>query len=166
MKIYTKTGDKGDTSLIGGKRIRKNDTQVEAYGTLDELNAQLGLLRANISDKSTNEDIFIIQKILFEIGVILSSDFSKKENFSSLDEKIFWLEKKIDEIQNQLPPIKEFIVPGENINSALCHVCRTVCRRFERRLTGLPFNSENLSEILIFTNRLSDYLFVLSRNIS
>ncbi len=168
MKIYTKTGDDGMTSLIGGIRVKKNTPQVEAYGTLDELVAQLGLLRVIVKDEELKKEILTIQQILFQIGIILSSDLTKKDNsFAKIDlkEKIIWIEKRIDVIQQTLLPIKEFVVPGLDLESSFFHVCRTICRRLERRILDIEDLPSETKEVKIFINRLSDYLFVLSRKI-
>ncbi len=169
MKIYTKTGDEGMTSLVGGARVRKNIPQVEAYGTLDELVAHLGFLRASVKgNEEIGKEILAIQYILFQIGAILSSDLEKKNNFFTefnIKEKISWLENRIDEIQQELSPIKEFVVPGSDQQSSLYHLCRTVCRRLERRILDVENLPEEAKVVNVFINRLSDYLFVYARKI-
>jgi cob(I)alamin adenosyltransferase len=171
MKIYTKTGDDGSTSLIGGTRVRKDVPQVEAYGTLDELIAQLGLLRVFLREENEDieKEILSIQQILFQLGAVLSSDFIQKSNYSTevieLNGKITWMEERIDQMQKELTPIKEFVIPGSDLKSTLCHVCRTVCRRLERRILGVENLPKEVKNINIFINRLSDYLFVVARKI-
>lgn len=168
MKIYTKGGDKGQTSLLGGSRVPKYHARIESYGTVDELNSFLGLLR----DQEINSDIksFIIdiQNNLMIISGILAAE---SENFvHSLpkleEESITMLEKQIDIINEKVPPLRSFILPGGHPIVSICHVSRSVCRRAERCLVKLSENS-SVDEMLIkYINRLSDYLFVLSRELT
>ena len=148
MKVYTKTGDKGQTSLLGGKRVSKADKRLEAYGTIDELNSFLGLLRSKLHNTEDENFIFAIQKNLFTVGAILATPTDYKG-------------KKIDQIGATLPPFKEFIVYGDNEVSSVAHICRAVARRAERRIVELS-DSEPIDEsINIYVNRLSDYLYML-----
>jgi cob(I)alamin adenosyltransferase len=166
MKLYTKTGDKGQTGLIGGTRVDKNDVRLEAYGTIDELNSFIGLLTTYpISEK---EVLFLryIQHKLFTIGSYLATDTSKVSlnRASLLDEtNIFNIEQEIDRLDAELPELNSFILPGGSQSGALCHICRTVARRAERRLFDVNEIYNVDSQILVFMNRLSDYFFILSR---
>jgi len=174
MKIYTKTGDKGTTLLIGGTRVPKHHIKIEAYGTVDELNSFLGLLRDKIDHKYTDE-IIQIQSQLFTLGSFLALDKSKEKlangekrlKIKDIDEKdILFLEKKIDQMESQLSPMTSFILPGGHEQVSICHICRTVCRRAERKTTYLSEVEEVSNFNLKYLNRLSDYLFVLARKLS
>lgn len=165
MKIYTKTGDSGSTSLFGGKRVSKDDLRISAYGTIDELNAHLGLLNAQISDQQVHEEVLKIQNELFVIGSYLAADPAKPglklPVFSA--EAIVFLELAIDRMESMLPPLQHFILPSGSVLVAQAHVCRTVCRRAERCMVELHHAEPINDQLLIYINRLSDYLFVLSR---
>ena len=165
MKIYTKKGDGGNTSLIGGTRVPKDHIRIEAYGTIDELNSYIGLLRdQNISEK-TKEVLLETQDRLFTIGSLLAADPEKsKMVLPPLQESdIHFLEEEIDRMDEVLPPMKSFVLPGGHSTVSYCHIARCVCRRAERNTIHLQ--RENPIDILIipYLNRLSDYLFVLSR---
>lgn len=169
MKIYTKTGDNGLTSLIGGTRVEKNDIRVKAYGSIDELNANIGFLKVLIDNKS---DIYTflesIQAYLFEIGAHLASD--KRKEKIGFDEKtarknIREIEDEIDEMTKKLPSLNCFVLPGENQAAAYAHICRTVCRRVEQNMYDMNVIYEINKNALIYINRLSDYLFELSRGL-
>ena len=174
MKIYTKTGDKGTTLLIGGTRVPKHHIKIEAYGTIDELNSYLGLLRDKIGKKYIKE-LVLIQNRLFTLGSFLALDLEKAKLANGkprLDIKpiaendIVFLEQKIDEMETNLPAMTHFVLPGGHEQVSVCHICRTVCRRAERKVTYLS-EIESVAEILIkYLNRLSDYLFVLARKLS
>lgn len=167
MKIYTKTGDTGDTSLIGGKRVSKDDIRLQAYGTVDELNSFLGLLRAKTETTREKELILEIQNDLFSLGANLATDISDTnlpESAKIPSERIEKIEKIIDEYQSQLPPLKSFIVYGEDELSALCHICRAVARRAEREIITLHRHSTADFNVISYVNRLSDLLFVLARH--
>ncbi len=169
MKIYTKSGDKGKTSLIGGKRVSKDDIQIDAYGSIDELNSNLGLLRDYCSIESDKSFILNIQKDLFIIGSLLAVDYSKKSNEERIyfsQNKIILIENKIDEIDLSLPKMTNFIIPGGHVTVSTCHISRSICRRAERKCIKFAKQFELNNDILIYLNRLSDYLFVLSRKIS
>lgn len=173
MKIYTKGGDTGGTALFGGKRVDKDDIQIEAYGTIDELNSFIGTLIATLdNDPKLSEDhqlVKTIQAILFDIGSHLASDGTADKYLPVLEESLIEdLEKAIDRMTALLPPLKSFILPGGNARIAAAHICRTVCRRAERRIVTLSQHAEStsLSFIIKYVNRLSDYFFVLSRLIS
>ncbi len=166
MKIYTKTGDAGQTGLIGGTRVSKADIRLEAYGTVDELNAQIGLLAAEELKPEHLMFLQNIQNLLFTVGSNLATDTSKTEYRAASvmkAEYIEMIENEIDRIDLQLPPLTNFVLPGGNRKSALCHVCRTVSRRAERRIIELNSMYEIENKIIVFVNRLSDYFFVLSR---
>lgn len=166
MKVYTKTGDKGKTGLIGGTRVPKNDIRLDCYGSVDELNAFIGFLTTfplEIENKNFLQDI---QNKLFNIGSNLATDREKVElkSFSVItEEDIKNIEKEIDRLDALLPDLTSFVLPGGSQEGAAAHICRTVSRRVERRLFDLQELYPVDETILIFTNRLSDYFFVLSR---
>lgn len=167
FKIYTKTGDKGETGLFGGKRLPKYHLRIEAYGTVDELNAHLGLVRDSLGDEATRDFLKEIQDRLFTIGANLASDPDKAMNTPDLlDSDIEALEQQMDQMDAHLPPLKNFILPGGHPSVSYCHIARTVCRRAERQVVALAAN-EPVEEILLrYLNRLSDYFFVLSRKMA
>ncbi|MGB4958636.1 MAG: cob(I)yrinic acid a,c-diamide adenosyltransferase [Saprospiraceae bacterium] len=167
MKIYTKTGDKGDTSLFGGKRISKDDLRIEAYGTVDELNSFIGLLNATFQEATQNYFLTEVQKRLFTIGSNLASDPDKGMITPDiLDEDIHVLENAMDTMEELLEPLKNFILPGGDISIGYAHVCRTICRRAERRVIAIDKQHPVDPKIIMYLNRLSDYFFVLSRYIA
>jgi len=167
MKIYTKTGDKGTTSLFGGKRVSKKDIQIEAYGTVDELNSFIGLLLARLKNDRDISLLKQVQSILFDIGSHLASDGTATEFLPQLrEDSVLLLEKEMDKHNEQLPALKSFILPGGNETIALTHVCRTVCRRAERRVVSLSDEMTIDVAIIIYLNRLSDYFFVLARKVA
>ncbi len=169
IKIYTKTGDDGTTGLIGGSRVKKYDSRLEAYGTVDELNASIGVLRSAELPENVIEKLNHVQNKLFNIGSLLASDdkgAAFTANLAITEENIKVLEDAIDEYQNQLPELTHFILPGGNFTSAHCHVARTVCRRAERRILEFAEHSKVQPEIIIYVNRLSDFFFVLSRKLA
>lgn len=162
MKPYTKTGDKGSTSLIGGKRVPKTDIHLEIYGTLDELSSFMGLLKQSVS-KTDAFTLNSIQETLVLINSLFANDNpSWDESHSFNESKITALEQEIDRINQSLPPIQAFLLPGTNTTNALCNICRCVCRRAERNIHQINLfrNQENAA---IYINRLSDYFFVLGR---
>ena len=168
MKIYTKTGDSGTTSLVGGKRVSKTNLRVCAYGSVDELNSILGVLRAKLTDSNEKAMIFEIQNALFAIGVLLATPSGKSfpKDFEFKENWLDFLEKNIDEMQKKLPEIKNFIIYGENELSALCHFCRSVARRAERDVVFLQENEEIDKNLIKYINRLSDFLFTFARCLS
>jgi cob(I)alamin adenosyltransferase len=168
-KVYTKTGDKGDTSLVGGIRIKKTDVRIEAYGTVDELNSSIGLLITYLENNDDITNAERIQNDLFVIASYLATDTTKTELYagSKLDEKeIGFLETSIDDILNLIPPQTSFVLPGGCRAAAVAHVSRTICRRTERCVLRLSEETPIDAHILSFINRLSDYLFVLARKLN
>lgn len=165
MKIYTKTGDSGETSLFGGKRVWKNDLRIEAYGTVDELNSVLGVAVSEIKTLELREVLNGIQNDLFILGSDLASPSNGKNNsVQRIDEELIKkLEEIIDKFDPQLPPLKNFILPGGLKSAALLHLARTVCRRAERNVVALSKIEKVGIEIEKYLNRLSDLLFVLAR---
>lgn len=167
FKIYTKTGDKGQTSLIGGTRVPKYHLRIECYGTVDELNSYIGLVKESITDDHARKVLYEIQDRLFTVGSVLASDPEKsKMKIPDLhDEDVTLLETEMDAMDNSLPELKSFVLPGGNIPASYCHVARCVCRRAERLAVHLQTESEVPQIIVTYLNRLSDYLFMLSRKI-
>lgn len=160
MKIYTRTGDAGETSLFGGKRVSKNDPRIEAYGTVDELNAFVGAARASWSQSPIDEELAAVQSDLFDAGAQLASPGSSR--FAGVDPaRIESLERAIDRMESDLAPLKSFILPGGSQAAAQLHIARTICRRAERLVVAL--DDESLATTLRYLNRLSDYLFVAAR---
>ena len=167
FKVYTKTGDKGLTSLYGGTRIPKSHIRIEAYGTIDELNAFIGLLNDMIQDEEVNTLLLEVQRRLFTIGANLATAKNKHVTPPDiLESDIELMEQSIDEMETQLAPLKAFILPGGHPVVSNCHICRTICRRAERRIIAIDLE-ENVDPIIIkYVNRLSDYLFVLGRKLA
>lgn len=165
MKIYTKTGDKGTTALIGGVRVSKAHRRIESYGEVDELNAYIGLLRDLDVNASRKELLKEIQDRLFTIGshLALAPDKTSRRIPDLRQEDITLLESAIDQMEEHLSPLRQFVLPGGHIYISYAHVARTVCRRAERAVVGLAEEEPVEEIIVIYLNRLSDYLFVLSR---
>ena len=168
MKIYTKTGDKGETSLIGGTKVPKYHLRIEAYGTTDELNSYIGLIMCQSIENHHQQMLKEIQDRLFTIGSSLASDpeRSKMKIPDLLTDDILLLETEIDKMNENLPELKHFILPGGNTTVSFCHLARCVCRRGERMVVHLASESLVADKIPIYLNRLSDYLFVLARKIN
>ncbi len=175
MKIYTKTGDNGTTALFGGTRVKKYHLRIESYGTIDELNSWLGLLRDQEITDPLKETLKTIQSKLFTVGAILATDPKKsilksgKErlNIAKIgDEDIEFLENEMDRMDEYLEPMTHFILPGGHTTVSYCHISRTVCRRAERLITHLYEKEPFEDTVLTYINRLSDYLFVLARKLS
>ena len=169
MKVYTKTGDEGQTSLIGGKRVSKNDLRIDSYGTVDELNSWIGLVRDHEEiGKDQFNQLIEIQDRLFTIGSLLATQpEGTKMKLPLINESdIDFLEKSIDEMNEALPPMRHFVLPGGKQILSHCHIARCVCRRAERLGVGLHDESEQYKIAMKYLNRLSDYLFVLSRKIA
>ena len=168
MKIYTKKGDKGETSLLGGTRVSKSNIRIESYGTVDELNSWLGLIRDQQIGADTKKFLIHIQDRLFVIGSHLASDPNKSgiKIPDIKEENITALEKEIDKMNEILPDMKFFVLPGGHTTVSYCHIARCVCRRAERNIVQLS-SKEKVEDIIIkYLNRLSDYLFVLARKFS
>ncbi len=175
MKIYTKTGDKGTTALFGGTRVPKHHIQIDSYGTVDELNSHIGLIRDQKIDELSKNVLVNIQDKLFTVGAVLATDpekailknGKKRLNISTISNAdIELLEKEMDRMNESLPPMTHFVLPGGHQTVSFCHIARCVCRRAERLATALyeitPFDDNSLK----YLNRLSDYLFVLARKLS
>jgi len=166
MKLYTKTGDKGQTGLIGGTRVAKNDIRLDAYGTIDELNSFIGMLTTYPIPEKDILFLRLIQNRLFTVGSHLATDTTKValHQASILNEDdIIRIEQEIDRLDEFLPSLSSFILPGGSQAGALCHVCRTITRRAERRIFDMNEFHKVDNQILIYLNRLSDYFFALSR---
>ncbi|UNY97599.1 cob(I)yrinic acid a,c-diamide adenosyltransferase [Zhouia spongiae] len=175
MKIYTKTGDKGKTSLFGGTRVPKHHIRIDSYGTVDELNSWIGLLRDQKTDQNTKRVLIRIQDRLFTLGAILATPPEKeilksgkpRLNIPKITEKdIILLENEIDQMNGSLPAMTHFVLPGGHQSVSYCHIARTVCRRAERCASHLFENEPFDEKIIQYLNRLSDYLFVLARKLS
>ena len=175
MKIYTKTGDKGTTALFGGTRVPKHHIRIDSYGTVDELNSHLGLIRDQDINSHYKEVLIAIQDKLFTVGAILATDPDKarlkngKERLNIpkiSDADIEMLEDEMDKMNESLPEMTHFVLPGGHQTVSFCHIARCVCRRAERLATALNALEPFQSESLIYLNRLSDYLFVLARKLS
>ncbi|MCB9174281.1 MAG: cob(I)yrinic acid a,c-diamide adenosyltransferase [Flavobacteriales bacterium] len=168
MKIYTKTGDKGTTSLFGGKRVSKHHIRIESYGTVDELNSYIGLIRDQKIDKNTFDVLIEIQDRLFTLGSMLATEpGNEKVKVPQLfEEDITLLENEIDKMNEVLPEMRSFVLPGGHPTVSYCHIARCVCRRAERLTVHLS-ELEDVSALVVkYLNRLSDYLFVLSRKLT
>jgi cob(I)alamin adenosyltransferase len=165
MKVYTKTGDGGGTSLFGGTKVSKDDIQIEAYGTVDELNSFIGVLISEVNESPLSQELKDIQPILFDIGSHLASDGKMPDYLPALDDNnITVLENSIDRMTSDLPELKAFIMPGGNSRIARAHICRVICRRAERRVVTMSNSHEKLPRFIqIYLNRLSDYFFVVAR---
>jgi len=167
VKIYTKTGDKGQTSLLSGERVLKNDPQIEAYGTIDELNSFLGLLISEIENEVIKEKLGLIQHKLFNAGTSFAIKSEVKFDVPEIkEEDISFLESGIDKMNKELPELTSFILPGGTRAVSLTHVCRSICRRAERNAISAGLDSNQSIMVIKYLNRLSDYFFVLSRKIS
>ena len=165
MKVYTKKGDKGLTGLIGGTRVLKSSLRIDAYGTVDELNSYMGLLRDNAISEDFKLEIVGIQDRLFTLGSWLAADPEKSKMAlpEITDEDVASLEKSIDKMDEELEPMKFFVLPGGHQTVSFCHIARCVCRRAERLVVELNVEVEQNPVIISYLNRLSDYLFVYSR---
>ncbi|HEX8517776.1 MAG TPA: cob(I)yrinic acid a,c-diamide adenosyltransferase [Bacteroidia bacterium] len=168
MKVYTKTGDKGQTSLIGGTRVPKHHIRIEAYGTVDELNSYIGLIRDQEIGQASKEILIEIQDRLFTIGSSLASDpeRSKMKIPDLKEEDVTLLENAIDKMNESLPEMRSFVLPGGHTTVSYCHIARCVCRRAERLTIHLSESSFVAELVIKYLNRLSDFLFVLARKLS
>ena len=169
FKVYTKTGDDGTTGLVGGTRVKKYDARLEAYGTVDELNASIGVLRSFKLSDDILDLLIQIQNKLFNLGSRLASD-EKGDAFTAglkiREEHIKILENAIDKFEEDLPELSNFVLPGGELSVAHCHVARTICRRAERRILEYAENNVVQAETIKYINRLSDFLFVLARKLT
>ena len=175
MKIYTKTGDQGKTSLYGGTRVKKSNLRINAYGTVDELNSYIGLVKDQLEDKEVITDLLRIQNKLFALGAMLATPLDKEKLKDGSDRlkiekieatEIQYLESKMDMMNESLDPMTHFILPGGHTIVSFCHISRCICRRAERIAVELADNEEINPYIIIYLNRLSDYLFVLARKLT
>lgn len=168
MKIYTKTGDRGDTSLFGGQRVPKDALRIEAYGTVDELNSAIGVVRADLDDPEIDRILEEIQNGLFELGADLATPRSvEKSKIRRIEERdVQGLEKVLDSLDEHLRPLRSFILPGGSPVAARLHCARTVCRRAERVVVRLSRNEDIGEVVMVYLNRLSDLLFVLARAVN
>jgi len=175
MKIYTKTGDQGTTALFGGTRVPKHHIRIESYGTIDELNSHLGLIRDQDIHQNYKDILIHIQEILFTVGAILATDpkkavlknGKKRLNIPKMSsEDILLLEQEMDRMNESLPPMTHFVLPGGHQTVSFCHIARCICRRAERLTVNLNDIEPVNENILRYLNRLSDYLFVLARKLS
>ena len=168
-KVYTRTGDKGQTSIVGGIRMSKASERLEAYGTVDELSSHLGLLASMLKEGEYYDMIIRIQRNLFNVCTNLATDQSQTPLYDSAklaEGEIELLEKEVDRLMKLLPERQGFILPGGIMTASQAHVCRTVCRRAERRIVALSEKAQISPETLQYVNRLSDYLFVLAKIIN
>jgi cob(I)alamin adenosyltransferase len=168
MKIYTKTGDNGETSLFDGTRVKKSSSRIESYGSVDEINSHIGMLMSLMNSKTNLidivRDLFIIQHQLFTLGSDLANPSQKLENYPRItDGEIAFLENCIDKFDKELEPLRAFILPGGTIEASQCHIIRTVTRRTEIRAVDLYTNSEISKNCFVYINRLSDLFFILAR---
>jgi cob(I)alamin adenosyltransferase len=161
-KVYTKTGDKGETSLVGGQRVGKDSPRVDAYGDVDEVNSLLGFVRSHLQDAEIDRILAIIQNRLFIVGADLASPMDVQAPRIGPDDSL-WLEETIDRYNRQIPPLKEFVLPGGAPAGALLHLARTVARRAERKVVRVAKKEPINGELIVYLNRLSDLLFVLAR---
>ena len=162
MKIYTRGGDRGETSLLRGGRVRKDDPWIEAYGTVDELNSSIGLARSTWPNSPIDSQLELIQRDLFDLGALLAAGASDPRFSGPSTKRITELESSIDQMESQLEPLTAFILPGGSVEASHLHLARTVCRRAERLMVKLP-ESDLLLNSIAYLNRLSDHLFVAAR---
>ena len=168
-KVYTRRGDKGQTSLVGGKRVSKSNVRLEAYGTIDELSANMGMLIAQLPDGHEKETLLRIQNNLFNVCTNLATDQEDTPLYPSAhlpEGETEFLEHEVDSIMKELPEAQGFILPGGTCEAAQAHICRTVCRRAERRIVALAQEAIVSPEIQEYINRLSDYFFVLAKKLN
>lgn len=161
MKIYTRGGDAGETSLLGPDRVRKDDARIEAYGTVDELSSFIGAARASFREEPLDSELAEVQSDLFQIGAWLASTGARVETVPA--ERTASLERSIDRMEQELEPLRSFILPGGSSPAANLHIARTVCRRAERRVVSLGTGRAGDAATIAYLNRLSDYLFVAAR---
>lgn len=162
-KIYTKTGDRGETGLFGGPRVKKSHPRIAAYGSVDELNASLGQARSLNDHADLDRILARIQNDLFEVGALLATPQAGPAAGRLRPEDVAFLEETIDRFDRELPPLRDFILPGGSPLASVFHLARTVCRRAEREIVGLMESEPIAPEVVVYMNRLSDLLFVLAR---
>jgi cob(I)alamin adenosyltransferase len=162
-KIYTRKGDEGYTSLVGGKRVQKTNPRIEAYGTVDELNSFIACLLEEVDNREDRELLFRIQCNLFTLGAYLATEEDESKTCRIDQKEVDLLEEEMDKIESLIPPLKFFVLPGGCKSNAWAHVCRTICRRAERRIYNLTEQGEIDPAALKYINRLSDYFFLFSR---
>ena len=165
MKIYTKTGDKGMTKLVGSSTVAKDSDRVESYGMIDELNSWVGYIISQLpqENQGIKEELEALQHLLFDAGTDLSTPIEAQRPFKLQKESVHWLEQRIDFYTAQSPDIDRFILPGGTSAASMVHVARTIARRAERIIVRLNWTAKINEEVLIFTNRLSDYFYALAR---
>lgn len=164
--LYTRTGDKGTTSLVGGERVSKTHRRIECYGTTDELNSFIGLLHDAVTEQADKDFLRFIQHKMFSIGSYLATDqrtTQLKMESRITDDTVRRIEEEIDRLDAGLPPLRSFVLPAGGRAASLAHICRTVCRRAERQIYRLDETDEVEDNVLVFINRLSDYFFILAR---
>lgn len=166
MSVYTRFGDKGKTSLYGGKTVSKGSLRIDAYGSLDELNSSIGVALAEIKNPKLKKELWLIQNDLFAIGASLANTTENKKLEEYLKKRVNEFEKQIDSLSKKLPELVNFILPGGGKTGSLLHLTRTVCRRSERRVVELSEKEKVNQETLIYINRLSDLLFTFARVIN
>lgn len=166
MRIYTKTGDKGMTKLVGGAQVAKDSDRVESYGTIDELNSWIGFIISETQDTQIKKELQEIQQMLFDLGTDLATPESTRTEGRLYSGSSCWLEERIDCYTDEAPEIERFILPGGTTTASMLHVARTITRRAERSIVTLSWTSSLNSEIVIFINRLSDYFYALARVIN
>jgi cob(I)alamin adenosyltransferase len=168
MKVYTKTGDRGETSLIGGKRVAKNHVRVEAYGAVDELISAIGIVRAGETDDYYKQFILEIQNKLMNVAAILASEGDVTKRLPEITgDDVVALENEIDKITAALPKLNSFVIPGGNISESFAHLARSICRRAERIIVSLRNEGHHVPDVLeIYINRLSDFLFIFARRLN
>lgn len=167
MKIYTKKGDTGTTSLIGGTQVAKFHYRIDAYGTIDELNSYVGLVRDCVENEAIRNFLYQTQNHLFAIGSILASDGKDNMKLPEIkEEQVDHIEQAIDQLEQELSPLQNFVLPGGHSHISYCHLARTVCRRAERKTVQLNENERVNPLIITYLNRLSDYFFVLARKMA
>lgn len=166
MRIYTKTGDKGMTRLVGGAQVAKDSDRVESYGTIDELNSWIGYIISETQDKQITEELQEIQQMLFDLGTDLATPESASTESRLYSGSSVWLEERIDRYTDEAPEIERFILPGGTTIACMLHVARTITRRAERSIVTLNWTATLNNEIVIFINRLSDYFYALARVIN
>lgn len=165
MKIYTKTGDKGMTKLVGSTTVAKDSDRVESYGTIDELNSWVGYIISQLpsENQAVKNELKLLQNFLFDVGTDLSTPIEAKRPFKLRPESVTWLEERIDYFTAESPDIDRFILPGGTPEASMVHVARTIARRGERAIVRLNWTAKINEQVLIFTNRLSDYFYALAR---